>query len=70
MGLLVGQEDMTSCLTRRHVFLFNKKTSVRVEQEEKTCLLVQQEDISSCSTKRHVFFFKNLPNPYISADRR
>ena len=43
--LLVQQEDMSSCLTREHVLLFNRKT----------CLPVEQEDTSSCGTRRHVF---------------
>ena len=34
--LLVEQEDMSSCRTRRRVFLFNKKT----------CILVKQGDMS------------------------
>ena len=37
----------SSCSTRRHAFLFNKRT----------CLLVEEEDMSSCSTIRHVFLF-------------
>ena len=35
---------MSSCWTRRHVFLFYKRT----------CLLVEQEDTSSSRTRRHV----------------
>ena len=68
--LLVEQEDMSSCWTRRHVFLFNRKTWPLAQQEDmstcwrrrrhvlllkkKTHPLVQQEDMSSCSTSRHV----------------
>ena len=37
-----------SLWARRHVFLFDKKTR----------LAIQQEDLSSCSTKRHVFLFE------------
>ncbi len=43
--LPVEQEDMSSCRTRRHVFLLNKKT----------CLLVGQEYMSSCLKRKHVF---------------
>ena len=32
--LLVEQEDMSSCLTRRHVFLLNEKTGLLIEQED------------------------------------
>ena len=67
---------MSSCSTRRRVFLFYKKTCPLVEQEDmsscstrrhillfykKTCLLVEQENMSSCSPRRHVFLFnKNI----------
>ena len=47
----VQQEDMSSCSTRRFVFLFNKKIR----------LLVQPEDVSSCSARIRVFLFnKNI----------
>ena len=39
------QEEMLSCDTRRHLFLFHKKTFLLVAQEE--FLLVTQESISS-----------------------
>ena len=54
--LFVEQEDMSSCSTRRHFFLLNKKT----------CLLVEPEDISSCRTGRHVYLLNKktcLPVP-------
>ena len=58
-GFLVEQEDLSSCRTRGHVFLLNKKT----------CLLVEQEDMSSRSTRRQVFLLnknarrnKNAPH--------
>ena len=41
------QEDMSTCLTRGHVFLFDTNT----------CLLVKQEEVASCSTGRHDFLF-------------
>jgi len=37
---------MSTCSTRRYVFLLNRKT----------CLRVQQEDMSSCSTRTHVCY--------------
>ena len=41
--LLVTQEEMSSCLTRKYVFLWHKKT----------CLLVTQVIISSCVARGH-----------------
>jgi len=60
------QECMSSCSTRRHVFLFNKNTPVHVFSFNRKAfllmqqegLLAQQEDKFSCSARRHVF----LPN--------
>ena len=43
--LLVEQEDMSPCPTRRYVFLFNKEKSLLVQKE--TCLPIQQEEIPS-----------------------
>ena len=43
--LLLEHAFLSSCSTRGHVFLFNKKT----------CLAVEQEGMCSCSEGRHVF---------------
>ncbi len=43
--LPVSQEDISSCVKRRHFFLCHKKTF----------LPVSQEDISSCVARRHFF---------------
>jgi len=40
----VQQEDMSSCPTRRHVFMPNKTTCLLVQ------LAVEKEDMSSCAT--------------------
>ena len=58
--LLVEQEDMSSCWTRRHVYLPNKKT----------CLLVGQEHMSSCRTRRHVFLCSKHPGGTQEAPRK
>jgi len=60
-----GQEDISSCSTRRLVLLSTKKTCASrstsrhwrhvLHLDKKTCLLVQQEGMSSSSTRRHVF---------------
>jgi len=64
--LLVQQQDMSSCSTRRRAFLLSKKTCPLVQQEDmpslllnrKTCLLVKQEDMSVfLSNRRDVFLF-------------
>ena len=68
--LLVAQEDLSPCGTRRHVFLWHNRTRLLVAQEDmsscgtrrhvflchkKTFLLVTQEDMFSCDTRKHVF---------------
>ena len=65
--LLVRQEDMSSCSTRRHTFLFNSLQGVEQEDMSScstrgcvflsnrgTGLLVEQEDMSSRGARRHV----------------
>ena len=52
---LAAQEDVSSCWTRRPVFLLNRKTFLLVPQED--MFFFQQEDMSSGSTRRHVFLF-------------
>ena len=49
--LLVPQEDMFYCGTRRHVFLCHKKTCILVAQTES--LLVPQENMSSSPKNRN-----------------
>ena len=70
--VLFGVRLASSCWKRRHVFLFNKKICLLVQQEDmsswstrrrvfllnkKTCFLVEPEGTSSCSTGRHVCMF-------------
>ena len=55
--MLSKQEDMSSCSTMRHVFLFNNNNNNNNNDnnKKKTCLLAEQEDMSSRATRRHVF---------------
>ena len=51
---------MSSCSTRTHDFLFNKRTCRLVDKGtcllvgQETCLLVHQDDMPSCWTRWHV----------------
>jgi len=54
---------MSSCWTRRHVSLSDKKRGLPVEHEDmsscwsrRQCLLVERGDVSSCWTRTHVLF--------------
>ena len=57
----MSQEDMSVCVTRRHVFLWRDKECLLVTEDmslvtqEETYPLVTQEEISSCDTRRHFF---------------
>ena len=52
--VLVKQEDMSSCVTRRNAFVCHKKTGLLFHM--KTCPLVSQVDMPSCATSSHVYF--------------
>ena len=67
---------MSSCSTRRNVYLENQKTCLHVQEEDtppcptrthffllnkRTCLLVQQVVVSTCRARRHVFLPRKKP---------
>ena len=55
--ILVELEDVSACGTRKHVFLFHKKTRLLVPWED--MFLAPQEGMSSASTRRDFLLNKN-----------
>ena len=51
---LATREEISSCVTRRHLFLCHKETSL-LAHKKKIFLLVTQDEMSSCDTRRMSF---------------